>query len=312
MLPKGTKLCIDDALYSSKSSINLLSFKDIHYNGYHIETNNEGSEEFLYITSIVSGQKLILEKLPIFSSGLYYTTMRTIETNIVIHQKCSDLKVFMLWHDRLGHPGSIMMRQIIKNSHGHPLKNQKILLSYDYPCSACSQGKLITKLSHSKIIVECPSFLERIQGDICGPIHLPCGLFKYFMVLIDASTRWSHVCLLSTRNVTFVRLLAQIIRLRAQFLDYPIREIHLDNAGEFTSQAFNDYYMSIVIDVKHLVAHTHTQNGLAESLIKRFQIITRHLLMKSKLPVSTWDHAILHAASLVCIRPTACHKFSPL
>ena len=96
MLPKGTKLCIDDALYSSKLSINLLRFKDIHYNGYHIETNNEGSEEFLYITSIVSGQKLILEKLPIFSSGLYYTTMRTIETNIVIHQKCSDLKVFML------------------------------------------------------------------------------------------------------------------------------------------------------------------------------------------------------------------------
>ena len=45
MLPKGTKLCIDDALYSSKSSRNLLSFKDIRYNGYHIETNNEGSED---------------------------------------------------------------------------------------------------------------------------------------------------------------------------------------------------------------------------------------------------------------------------
>jgi len=33
MLPKGTKLYIDDALYSSKSSTNLLSFKDIRYNG---------------------------------------------------------------------------------------------------------------------------------------------------------------------------------------------------------------------------------------------------------------------------------------
>ena len=30
MLPKGIKLCIDDALYSSKSSRNLLNFKDIH------------------------------------------------------------------------------------------------------------------------------------------------------------------------------------------------------------------------------------------------------------------------------------------
>ena len=89
MLSKDTKLCIDDVLYASKSSRNLLSFKDIRYNGYHIETNNEDSEKFLYITSIVSGQKLILEKLSIFSFGLYYTTMRTIETNVAIHQKCS-------------------------------------------------------------------------------------------------------------------------------------------------------------------------------------------------------------------------------
>ena len=34
--------------------------------------------------------------------------------------------------------------------------------------------------------------------------------------------------------------------------------------------------------------------------------------MKSKLPVSTWGHAILHAASLVRIRLTVYHKFSPL
>ena len=130
--------------------------------------------------------------------------MKTVEINVAIHQKCSDPKVFMLWHDRLGHPGLIMMRRIIKNSHGHALKNQKILLFSDYSCSACFQGKLITKRLYSKIVVECPSFLEIIQGDICGPIHPPCGPYKYFTVLIDASTRWSHVCLLSTRNVAIL------------------------------------------------------------------------------------------------------------
>jgi hypothetical protein len=57
--------------------------------------------------------------------------------------------------------------------------------------------------------------------------------------------------------------------------------------------------MSIGIDVEHLVAHTHTQNGLAESFIKRLQMIARLLLMKTKLPVSAWGHVILHAASLV-------------
>ena len=106
------------------------------------------------------------------------------------------------------------------------------------------------------------------------------------MVLIDASTRWSHVCLLSTRNVAFAKFLAQIIKLRTQFLDYPIRKNPLDNAGEFTSQAFNDYCMSIGIDVEHPITHTYTQNGLTESLMKRLQIIVRPLLMKSKLPVS--------------------------
>jgi hypothetical protein len=34
--------------------------------------------------------------------------------------------------------------------------------------------------------------------------------------------------------------------------------------------------------------------------------------MKSKLPTSVWGHAILHAASLVRIRPSAYHNYSPL
>ena len=134
---------------------------------------------------------------------------------------------------------------------------------------------------------ESPVFLERIHGDICGPIHPPCGPFHYFMVLIDASTRWSHVCLLSTRNVAFARVLAQMIKLRAQFPDYPIKTIRLYNADEFTSQTLNDYCMTIGINIEHPIAHVHTQNGLAESLIKCLQLIARPLLMKSKLPTFT-------------------------
>jgi hypothetical protein len=58
--------------------------------------------------------------------------------------------MFMLWYDCLGHSGTIMMCRIIENSHGHPLKGQKILLQSEYLCAACSQGKLVVKLSPSK------------------------------------------------------------------------------------------------------------------------------------------------------------------
>nr|CAN83828.1 hypothetical protein VITISV_033034 [Vitis vinifera] len=94
-----------------------------------------------------------------------------------------------------------MMRRIIECSHGHPLKNQKIFSPNEYSCVACSQGKLIVRPSFTKVISESPVFLERIHGDICGSIHPPCGPFRYFIILIDASTRWSHVCLLSTLYV---------------------------------------------------------------------------------------------------------------
>ena len=149
------------------------------------------------------------------------------------------------------------------------------------------------------------------QSKVRVPIHPPCGPFRYFMVLTHASTRWSHVCLLATCNIAISRLLAQIITLWAQFHDCSIKSIRLDNACEFTSQTFTDYCKLIEINIEHLVAHTHTQNGLAESLIKRLQLKARPLLMKTKLPTSAWGHAIMHAANLVHIRPTAYHEYSP-
>ncbi|CAI0399065.1 unnamed protein product [Linum tenue] len=297
VLPGGTKLHIKEGLYSSKSHRNLLSFKDIRQNGYHVETMSEGNIEYISITRECSGKKHTLEKLPELSQGLYYTHISMIEMNAIVNQKGTNYDEFIIWHDRLGHPGSYMMRKIIESSCGHSMKSRQMPQPKLSFCAACSQGKLIIRPSPVKVRNESLGFLERIQGDICGPIHPPCGPFRYFMVLIDASTRWSHVSLLSTRNLAFARLLTQLIRLRAHFPDYPIKKIRLDNAGEFTSQTFNDYCMSMGIDVEHPVAHVHTQNGLAESFIKRLQMIARPLLMRTKLPISCWGHAILHAAT---------------
>ena len=107
--------------------------------------------------------------------------------------------------------------------------------------------------------------------------------------------------------MAFPKFLAQIIKLRAHFPDYAIQRMRLDNACEFTSQS-----LSVEFVVEHPVAHVHTQNGLAESLIKRLQLIAKPLIMRTNLPVSAWGHAILHAASLIRIRPSAYHTYSPI
>lgn len=64
--------------------------------------------------------------------------------------------------------------------------------------------------------------LQKLYGDKCEPMHPSCGLFLYFIVLIDTSTTWSRGYLLSVRNIKFARFFAQVIRLQAQFPSYPI------------------------------------------------------------------------------------------
>jgi hypothetical protein len=105
-------------------------------------------------------------------------------------------------------------------------------------------GKLILQNSPLKIHAKPLRFLERIQGDICGPIQPLSAPFRYFIVLIDASTRWSHVCLLSTCNHAFAKFMMQVIRLKVNYAKYRIKSIRMNNAAEFSSRAFNDYCMT--------------------------------------------------------------------
>lgn len=83
----GAKLQINDVLYSSISNRNLLKFQDICQNGYHIEISSEDNFEFLFITSTISCQKHVLEKLPSLPSRLYHTIIKTIEITFTMNQK---------------------------------------------------------------------------------------------------------------------------------------------------------------------------------------------------------------------------------
>jgi hypothetical protein len=89
----------------------------------------------------------------------------------------------------------------------------------------------------------------------------------------DAPTRWSHVSFLLTENHAFVKMRAQLIKLKSHNPKHWIQSTRMDNAVEFSSCAFNDFCMTLAIQVHHFVLYVHTQNGLAESLFKRIKLI---------------------------------------
>ena len=173
------------------------------------------------------------EKFSSLQSGLYFTYIKPIEHiayKIIFH----NVDAFQNWHDRLGHPEIGMMKKVISNSIGHDMEKAKFPQNKDFCCTTCATRKLILRPSYLKIRAESLKFLERIQRDICGPIQPLSGLLMYFMVLIDASTRWSLVCLLSTRNHAFAKIMSQLIKLKAHYPEHRIQSIRMDNPTEFS------------------------------------------------------------------------------
>jgi hypothetical protein len=213
-LPMVTHVTIENALLYPDSTRTLLSYRDICKNGLHIVTHEENNKESLLITKTNRDGDDILERIPSLRSGLYYTYIKSVP-QVAYKVIFENVDAFQIWHDRLGHPGVGMMRKIIDNCTGHNLN--KFPKTSDFICTACATGKLILRPSSLKIHTETLKFLERIQGDICGPIKLISGPFSYFMVLIDTYTRWSHLCLLSTRNHAFAKIMMQVITLKASF-----------------------------------------------------------------------------------------------
>ncbi|KAJ1280008.1 hypothetical protein BS78_04G199400 [Paspalum vaginatum] len=238
VLPNDTRIYIDEAFLYPGATRTLLTFKDIRRSGYHVTTACEGGAEYLHITTSDGCESKVAEKAQGTSSGLYYTNIKPPPEFVAMFTIFKNPESFRIWHERLRHPGLRMMRNIINSSAGHGMNTNQT--PRDFLCVSCAKGKLITKPSYLKIKAESPGFLERLQGDIYGPIHLLSRPFRYFMVLIDACTRWSHVCLLSTWNHAFAKFIAQIIRLRAGFSENRIKAVRMDNAGEFTSKRIAD------------------------------------------------------------------------
>lgn len=290
-LPNGMALLINKAVYNPKATRNLISFRDVRENSFHITTAVSNDIEYLYITK--NGE--IKETFKAYQNGLYSSECHSITTDKVAPSARSQT----LWHARLGHPGLTMMRRIIPNTCGHKLSTTN--LNNPTICTACIIGKLIAKAHKTKkdSADSAGVFLFRIQADVSGPIEPPCGPFHYYLVLQDSTGQWTDVILLSSRNTVFTRVLTSLLKLRATFPEHPIRKIRVDGAGEFTSQTFEDYCASQGIEIEYPVPHVHQMMGLAESGIKRVAMIARPLLMQSKLPSSAWGHAILHAGNLL-------------
>jgi hypothetical protein len=156
------------ALLYPNSTRTLIRFRDIWKSGLHVCTHEDNKEEFLLITKSSGYGHDVLERIPSTPSGLYYTYIKPIP-HVAYKVIFQNVDTFKTWHSCLGHPRIGMVGKIIGNCIGHDLKDAKFPKSNDFVCNSCAIGKLILRPSPFKIHAEPLKFLERVQGDICGP-----------------------------------------------------------------------------------------------------------------------------------------------
>jgi hypothetical protein len=96
----------------------------------------------------------VVEKAPGASSGLYYIKIKPHPEYVAMSIFFKNPESFRIWHKRLGHPEIRKMRNIINSTIDHGIKTTQFPKPEDFFCTACAQGKLITKPSYLKVKFE--------------------------------------------------------------------------------------------------------------------------------------------------------------
>ena len=180
MLPGGSTLICQGAMFAPEAPRNLISYKDLRANDIHISTALDRGEEALELRR---GQRLLatasagdegLYRLAIKASNpisltdaeevcMAAWTSGPMQTSLDLATSVSKDTTAKpdLWHRRLGHPGETVFRRMLPLVIGH---NLHVSDAHKIDaCMACIQGKFSKK--YWKIVI-CGNRV-RLQGWHC-------------------------------------------------------------------------------------------------------------------------------------------------
>jgi hypothetical protein len=188
---------------------------------------------------VFESNKFVLSKFGTFigkgyeCGGLFRLSLSDV-CNKVVNHVSSDL-ISNVWHSRLCHVNFGCMTRLSKLD-----LIPKFTYAKGSKCLACVQAKQPRK-SHTTAEVRNLAPLELIHSDLCEMNGvLTKGGKKYFMTLIDDSTRYCHVYLLKTKDeaLSFFK----IYKAEAENqLDRKIKRLRSDRGGEYFANEFDSF-----------------------------------------------------------------------
>lgn len=117
---------------------------------------------------------------------------------------------------------------------------------------------------------------------------------RYFLLFIDDFSRYTWIYLLKHKSEAF-DVFEEFLALAERQSSCQLKCLRTDNAGEYDSNAFNQYWRQHGIIRQYSIAYSPSQNGVAERRNRTLQEMTRSMLKHSSLPLAYGGEAITTA-----------------
>ena len=275
-------LQLKNVLYVPGIKRNLVSISGLADQGYHIAFQGN---KVLSWTRNSSIKKAIT--IGVRDGSLYkLCNSQNPELNLTLSKNMSNS--IEIWHRRLGHLNFRALASISKIVKGLPNLNS----DHSSICKGCALGKN-TKHSFPNSVHKSKNILELIHTDLCGPMSVPSlNGCQFYVIFIDDYSRRTWIYFLKTKESSEV--LSKFKEFKALVENQSgqkIKTLRSDNGGEFTSDIFKNFCISVGIKREYSVPYNPQQNGIAERKNRSIVESARAMLHDQNLHYSFWAEA---------------------
>jgi transposase InsO family protein len=307
---QGSKIItITKVYYSPDCPVNLLSVgattklgKEVtfHRDGASIRRSDGDRATILVIPAVGN---LFIVKLHVHTEkNMEQTAMPQIVNDASSNQSDESMKLYRLWHSRLGHLGKNQLEKLVKSTSMSGLDQ---LLDFDFTvvdrslCDGCELGKACRKsFSRFKQGELASEILDRFHADIKGPVNQPALRGeRYVLTVTDEKSRRSFLFLLKKKSDAADRIIHLCKRTQVE-TGKTLREFHSDNGTEFVNKELQSFFAHQGTRFTTTTPGTPQHNGIAERLNRTIFDKMRAMMFHAQLPPYFWGLAVIAAGHI--------------
>ncbi len=287
LLTDGRRVRLEDALYVPGMAATLVS-------SARLFTTQGYTSVFGQTGSILDRNHRLVASASRHANGLY-----KLEGRIVVCTRPPALALvaaralpLTTWHRRFAHLHPLAIRNLARSGAvtGLELSPAAVKECSDLVCNACLSGKAV-RSPFSGPVSRSGVRLGRVFSDLLTLSTPSLSGCRYAIVWVDDHTRMLWTRPLAAKSDAF-RATQEWIAWAEKASGCPLKALHTDNGGEYTSHQFRDYHAGRGIEHECTTPYSPQQNGVAERVNRTLVEAVLSMLADSGLPPELWAEAL--------------------